>query len=95
MTSPSDASPISDKLARTLVGPAHRCVTPPPPQRSLRELLQVNDEKALVDRTKPPLVVGHRGAVYQAVENTRESFLFCKEIGCDYVELDVFKVCLL
>lgn len=35
-------------------------------------------------------VVGHRGALYDALENTRESFNHCAEIGCDAVELDVF-----
>ena len=37
-----------------------------------------------------PWVVGHRGALYDALENTRESFQRCAALGCDAVELDVF-----
>ena len=44
-----------------------------------------------VHRQHPrPWVVGHRGAVYEALENTRESFQHCAALGCDAVELDVF-----
>lgn len=39
-----------------------------------------------------PKVCGHRGALYQELENTRDAFSFCHDIGCDSVELDVFKV---
>ena len=35
-------------------------------------------------------MVGHRGALYQKLENTRASFNTAAKIGCDYVELDVF-----
>lgn len=35
-------------------------------------------------------VVGHRGALYAHLENTRPSFLRCAEWGCHAVELDVF-----
>ena len=34
--------------------------------------------------------MGHRGAVYQELENTREGFRKCADLGCDAVELDVF-----
>ena len=37
-----------------------------------------------------PLVVGHRGALYEELENTLPAFLQCVEYGCDAVELDVF-----
>lgn len=37
-----------------------------------------------------PKVIGHRGALYEELENTRASFLRCVEWGCDAVELDVF-----
>lgn len=39
-----------------------------------------------------PKIVGHRGWLYTELENTRESFSSCHDIGCDGVELDVFKV---
>lgn len=35
-------------------------------------------------------VVGHRGALYNHLENTRESFLQCATWNCNAVELDVF-----
>jgi len=41
---------------------------------------------------KFPKVVGHRGCLYEELENTREGFSRCHDIGCDAVELDVFKV---
>jgi glycerophosphoryl diester phosphodiesterase len=34
--------------------------------------------------------VGHRGALYLELENTREGFQKCADMGCDAVELDVF-----
>lgn len=37
-----------------------------------------------------PKVVGHRGALYQHLENTRPGFLQCAEWKCHGVELDVF-----
>ena len=39
-----------------------------------------------------PKIVGHRGCIYEEFENTREGFSRCHDIGCDSVELDVFKV---
>ena len=70
-----------------------RVVTPPPELASLREILGLGG-KAIPARSAPPLVVGHRGNLYQALENTRPGFLLCAEMGCDFVELDVFKVCM-
>ena len=65
-----------------------------PPRHSLRHQLQVNDHHSYflpaLRRTQPPRVVGHRGALYEALENTRESFLKCAEWKCQAVELDVF-----
>lgn len=37
-----------------------------------------------------PWIVGHRGCLYQQLENTREGFQECARMGCDAVELDVF-----
>jgi len=37
-----------------------------------------------------PEVVGHRGALYEYLENTREGFLRCAQLGCHAIELDVF-----
>eukprot|EP00980_Cylindrotheca_fusiformis_P004238 scaffold918_cov126-Cylindrotheca_fusiformis.AAC.17 len=39
---------------------------------------------------KRPWIVGHRGCVYQQLENTREGFQKCAEMGADGAELDVF-----
>lgn len=39
-----------------------------------------------------PSVVGHRGSPYIQPENTRASFLTSAEIGCDAIELDVFRL---
>ncbi len=39
-----------------------------------------------------PKIVGHRGCLYEELENTREGFSRCHDIGCDAVELDVFKI---
>lgn len=41
---------------------------------------------------KFPKIVGHRGCLYEELENTREGFSRCHDIGCDAVELDVFKI---
>lgn len=37
-----------------------------------------------------PWVVGHRGALYDELENTLPSFQRCADLGCEAVELDVF-----
>lgn len=37
-----------------------------------------------------PLVVGHRGSLYEEPENTVASFQKSADLGCDAVELDVF-----
>lgn len=41
---------------------------------------------------KFPKVCGHRGCLYEELENTSEGFSRCHDIGCDSVELDVFRV---
>lgn len=43
-----------------------------------------------IEHTHPVEVVGHRGSVYTALENTSRSFLHAAEAGADSVELDVF-----
>jgi len=73
--------------------------------KSLRHKLQVDRHRPLTSYTMSndpaagaellfppsrPGVVGHRGALYDALENTRESFQRCAALGCDAVELDVF-----
>jgi glycerophosphoryl diester phosphodiesterase len=37
-----------------------------------------------------PFLIGHRGALYDELENTLPSFQRCLELGCDGVELDVY-----
>lgn len=49
----------------------------------------------LVDEEEAPAkpwIVGHRGALYQELENTLEGFRFCADMGADAIELDVFLV---
>ncbi|GAX19133.1 hypothetical protein FisN_3Lu078 [Fistulifera solaris] len=68
---------------------SHVTVTPTIPELySLRHALQVQEN--VVSRRNEQRVVGHRGALYDALENTREAFLRCVDLGCDGVELDVF-----
>jgi glycerophosphoryl diester phosphodiesterase len=65
---------------------------------SLRHKLGLSDKMDLLmdnERRRPkqrqrPAVVGHRGALYEHLENTIEGFVQCAEWGCDAVELDVF-----
>jgi len=37
-----------------------------------------------------PIVVGHRGVIFEEMENTLPAFRRAHEMGCDAVELDVF-----
>jgi glycerophosphoryl diester phosphodiesterase len=68
---------------------AHVTATPTFPEKySLRHALQVQEN--VISRRNEQKVVGHRGALYDALENTREAFLRCIDLGCDAVELDVF-----
>lgn len=106
MASKTDRAPLppSEKDATLdipnsapLSGPTPRTVTPPPSSSrssrsapSLADVLHVDEQS--VRRSTRPKVVGHRGALYQALENTRESFRLCSAMGCDFVELDVFQV---
>lgn len=49
--------------------------------------------RATLGTTQPapfPEIIGHRGALYEALENTLESFEYCAQLGCHGVELDVF-----
>jgi glycerophosphoryl diester phosphodiesterase len=39
---------------------------------------------------KRPLIIGHRGALYDELENTLPSFERCLALACDGVELDVY-----
>ena len=57
---------------------------------SLRHQLQVLDEGDDLLPSARPAIVGHRGALYDELENTREGFLRCANAGCDGIELDVF-----
>lgn len=62
-------------------------------RKSLRSTLGLNDDDVNIDRQQQPLpqVVGHRGALYDTLENTRDGFLKCAiEYQCNAVELDVF-----
>ena len=57
---------------------------------SLASKLNVLHESRATEHTHPIEVVGHRGSLYTALENTSRSFLHAAEAGADSVELDVF-----
>jgi glycerophosphoryl diester phosphodiesterase len=57
------------------------------PEKSLKHHLNVDSVNHAVAH---PTIVGHRGALYFELENTREGFQKCADMGCDAVELDVF-----
>lgn len=62
-------------------------------KHSLRSRLQVsnnNNYNVFPVVTRRPMVVGHRGALFDELENTRAAFLRCAALGCEAVELDVF-----
>jgi glycerophosphoryl diester phosphodiesterase len=48
------------------------------------------DENKHYKEQQVPWIVGHRGCLYQELENTREGFQQCARMGCDAFELDVF-----
>ena len=52
---------------------------------SLRDTLG----QALMPQSAPQ-IVGHRGALYEYLENTLAGFEYCAALGCHAVELDVF-----
>ncbi|KAL7520110.1 hypothetical protein ACHAWX_004858 [Stephanocyclus meneghinianus] len=57
---------------------------------SLASKLNVLEDSRAIEHTHPIEVVGHRGSLYTALENTSRSFLHAAEAGADSVELDVF-----
>lgn len=50
----------------------------------------MEEDSSAVAKEYSPWIVGHRGCLYQELENTREGFQACADMGCDAVELDVF-----
>jgi len=57
--------------------------------KSLAKLLGVNSHY-IKAHTSRPIVVGHRGVLFEEMENTVPAFQRAADIGCDAVELDVF-----
>jgi glycerophosphoryl diester phosphodiesterase len=51
-----------------------------------------NSSTSTSNRLLFPEIVGHRGCIYDELENTRQGFIKCNEMGCDSIELDVFKI---
>ena len=89
----SFASPQLPSIAK----PSLNTLAVPSPSRSLRAALGVLPDSAVENtvRGEPlalhrPKIIGHRGALYDALENTRPAFVRCAELGCDGVELDAF-----
>lgn len=63
-----------------------------PKRTSLRRTVLVSNENRNRKRDDVQ-VVGHRGAIYQCLENTIESFMYCADTcKCHAVELDVFVI---
>lgn len=56
----------------------------------LLQFQNVLEDSRAIEHTHPIEVVGHRGSLYTALENTSRSFLHAAEAGADSVELDVF-----
>ncbi|KAL3935361.1 MAG: hypothetical protein SGBAC_009105 [Bacillariaceae sp.] len=48
------------------------------------------EDTASAHYNKTPIIVGHRGSLYQELENTRAGFIRTAQIGADAAELDVF-----
>jgi glycerophosphoryl diester phosphodiesterase len=61
-------------------------------QRCLADELELNNTNTtrLSKTGNKPQIIGHRGSVYEAVENTLASFGKCLDHQCHGVELDVF-----
>ena len=74
------------------------------PSKSLRQTLALDNNNSnnnnsnysntttSTSHRRRPWVVGHRGSVYDELENTLAGFQHCVDIGVDAVELDVFLV---
>lgn len=59
--------------------------------RSLRRILNVESPlSSSLENCPLPWIVGHRGCLYDELENTREGFQRAAKMGADAVELDVF-----
>eukprot|EP00339_Tiarina_fusa_P014252 CAMPEP_0117008156 /NCGR_PEP_ID=MMETSP0472-20121206/7772_1 /TAXON_ID=693140 ORGANISM="Tiarina fusus, Strain LIS" /NCGR_SAMPLE_ID=MMETSP0472 /ASSEMBLY_ACC=CAM_ASM_000603 /LENGTH=408 /DNA_ID=CAMNT_0004710115 /DNA_START=47 /DNA_END=1273 /DNA_ORIENTATION=- len=59
-------------------------------RRSLQHTLNVDSSTPLSEIQRRPWIVGHRGCLYDELENTREGFMKSADMGADAVELDVF-----
>jgi len=86
---------VSPDTTTTSIGDDTELLSTPPVSRSTRvslrrKLLGDNADRSRRRRHPRPAVVGHRGAPYDFLENTRASFVRCAELGCHAVELDVF-----
>jgi glycerophosphoryl diester phosphodiesterase len=89
----SDNEDSGSEASATTVVPTNKSLRyklhiPPKPTASTSEADALVD--AIFQSPATPLVVGHRGALYDELENTREGFIRCADLGCDAVELDVF-----
>eukprot|EP00543_Licmophora_paradoxa_P015983 CAMPEP_0202460602 /NCGR_PEP_ID=MMETSP1360-20130828/44914_1 /ASSEMBLY_ACC=CAM_ASM_000848 /TAXON_ID=515479 /ORGANISM="Licmophora paradoxa, Strain CCMP2313" /LENGTH=307 /DNA_ID=CAMNT_0049082329 /DNA_START=116 /DNA_END=1039 /DNA_ORIENTATION=- len=59
--------------------------------KSLKMKLGVTDVPINKDKvTAKPWIIGHRGALYDELENTIPAFQKCLDLGCEGIELDVF-----
>lgn len=55
------------------------------------DLARAEDSAALIERADipRPAVIAHRGASYDAPESTRAAYLLARELGADYLEMDL------
>ncbi|CAJ1948951.1 unnamed protein product [Cylindrotheca closterium] len=60
--------------------------------KSLRKVLNVDFSHSEESKSynKTPIIVGHRGSMYEELENTRAGFIKTAQFGADAAELDVF-----
>ena len=71
----------------------HECT---PPIHACTQTVDQSSSESPLSPSYPqiirPWVVGHRGAIYEELENTLAGFQYCLDIGVDAVELDVFRL---
>jgi glycerophosphoryl diester phosphodiesterase len=68
---------ISSALAAALASGLAQATTPSP------------EAIAKANHIPRPAVIGHRGASYDAPESTRASYLLARDLGADYLEMDL------
>jgi glycerophosphoryl diester phosphodiesterase len=88
---PPEAETMRHEIEDVCMAPP--VVTPtevlPPFPSPLRQHLELDDG---VQVTQFPRIIGHRGSLYEYLENTLEGILACVDHGCHAVEFDVYRL---